>query len=128
MLQREGVLISRNGVGTYINSISATIENPLNRLQSLGEMIKNVGYKESQADVKTYILEAEPEWKEKLRIDEKVVVMERTRTADDNKVAIYYNIFPMSIAGSHLEENFSGAIFDLLENKLDIKISYSMQH
>ena len=126
MLQREGVLISRNGVGTYINSISATIENPLNRLQSLGEMIKNAGYKESQSDVKTYIRDAESEWKEKLQIDEKVVVMERTRTADGQKVAFYYNILPISIARFQPEENFSGAIFDFLENKLDIKIAYSI--
>ena len=126
MLQREGVLISRNGVGTYVNERSAIIENPLSKLQSLGEMIKNAGYKESESNVVIYTREPEPEWKEKLQTDEEVVVMERIRTADGNDVAFYYNILPGSIAGAHFDTGFSGAIFNFLEKNIGIKIVYSI--
>ncbi|MFD2333531.1 GntR family transcriptional regulator [Cohnella sp. GCM10020058] len=126
MLQREGTLISKNGVGTYVNERSPFISNPLNKLRSLGEMIKNVGYKESETGVKVYGQDAESDWQEKLQTEGPVVVLERTRTADDQKVAFYYNIFPQHIAGDHFAEGFSGAIFDFLRSKLGIRISYAM--
>lgn len=126
MLQREGMLISLNGVGTYVNERPAVIENPLNKLQSVGEMIKNAGYQDSETNVKIYTLDAEAEWKEKLQTDEKVLVMERTRTADGNKVAFYYNILPESIVGSQLNESFSGSIFTFLQKHSGIGVAYSI--
>lgn len=83
MLQKEGKILSKNGVGTYIHTHSPMIENPLNKLQSLGEMIKNAGYLESEANVDTYHREPDDDWKEKLGTDGPVVVVERTRTADN---------------------------------------------
>ncbi|MBB6671945.1 GntR family transcriptional regulator [Cohnella nanjingensis] len=126
MLQREGTLISKNGVGTYVNERPSSILNPLNKLRSLGEMIKSVGYQESETDVKIYTREAEPEWLEKLGTADPVVVLERIRTADDQKVAFYYNIFPREIAADHFEAGFSGAIFDFLRSALGIRIAYAM--
>lgn len=126
MLQREGVLVSKNGVGTYVNSKTSIIENPLSKLQSLGEMIKNAGFKDSESDIRIYLREAELEWKEKLSIDEKVLVLERTRTADGSKVAFYYNVIPMSISRDKFEHGFSGGILDFLERNLGIKVAYSI--
>lgn len=128
MLQREGILISKNGVGTYVNNSPEFIIHPLSKLQSLGQMIKNEGYNESEADVQIYTKIPEKEWKEKLTLEENelVTVLERTRTADDKKVAFYYNIFPQNLADELFHEGFSGAIFDSLENIVDIKISYAI--
>lgn len=126
MLQREGVLISKNGVGTYVNERPSAIMNQLNKLSSLGAMIKKVGFKESEANVHVYERDPDPEWQEKLQTEEPVVVLERTRTADDQKVAFYYNIFPRHIAGAHFENGFSGAIFDFLHAKLGIRVSHAL--
>ncbi|WP_165972195.1 GntR family transcriptional regulator [Paenibacillus piri] len=126
MLQREKVLISKNGVGTYVNSRPDFIMNPLSRLQSLGQMIKNEGYVESESNVKIYTREPEEAWKQQLLTDEPVVILERSRTADGNKVAFYYNIFPQSLAANHFEQGFSGAIFDFLKNKMGIGIAYAV--
>jgi len=126
MLQREGVLISKNGVGTYVNGRLSVIENPLSKLQSLGEMIKNAGYKESESNVRIIRQKAELDWQEKLCTDEDMIVVERIRTADGQKVAFYYNIIPVSIVGDCLKEGFSGAIFDLFTNRLGIKITYAI--
>lgn len=126
MLQREGTLISKNGVGTYVNERPSFILNPLNKLRSLGEMIKSVGYKENETDVKIYTKEPEQEWSEKLGTEEPVVILERIRTADDQKVALYYNIFSKEIAADHFSDGFSGAIFDFLREKMGIHISYAL--
>lgn len=128
MLQREGVLLSKNGVGTYVNNRPDFIIHPLSKLQSLGEMIKNVGYQESESDVRIYQKVPEKEWNDKLLLQEKeqVTVLERTRTADGNKVAFYYNIFPQSMVKDYLSEGFSGAIFDFLKQKVGVNISYAI--
>lgn len=126
MLQREGVLISKNGVGTYVNSRLSVIENPLSKLQSLGEMIKNAGYTESETNIMIYRKEAALDWTAKLCTEEDMIVMERIRTADGQKVAFYYNIIPASIVGDSLNEGFSGAIFDFFINRLGIKIAYAV--
>ncbi|GAA3409389.1 GntR family transcriptional regulator [Paenibacillus hodogayensis] len=126
MLQREKVLISRNGVGTYVSSQTDFILNPLNKLQSLGQMIKNGGYVVSETDVRQYTREPEDDWKALLNIEEPVVVLERSRTADSRKVAFYYNIFPQSLAADHFSDGFSGAIFDYLRSRMGISISYAI--
>lgn len=126
MLQREKILISRNGVGTYVNNRSDFIINPLSKLQSVGQMIKNRGYTESELDIKIYTREPEEDWKTQLQIDEPVVVLERSRTANGDKVAFYYNIFPQSLVTGHFAGEFSGAIFDFLKNKMGINISYAI--
>ncbi|MGQ7886071.1 GntR family transcriptional regulator [Paenibacillus sp. WC2504] len=128
MLQREKVLISRNGVGTYVNNRPDFIINPLSKLQSVGQMIKNEGYIESELDIKIYTREPEEDWKKQLQIDdeEKVVILERSRTANGKKVAFYYNIFPQSLVAGHFEGEFSGAIFDFLKSKMGINIAYAI--
>ncbi|MEC0229462.1 GntR family transcriptional regulator [Paenibacillus alba] len=126
MLQREKVLISKNGVGTYVNTRSEFIIHPLSKLQSVGQMIKNQGFLESESDIKLYTREPEEDWKKQLLIDEPVVILERSRTANGNKVAFYYNIFPQSLVQDHLDGEFSGAIFDFLQSKMGIHIAYAM--
>jgi Transcriptional regulators len=123
MLQKEGMIVSKNGVGTYVNEKTAVIENPLNKLDSLGEMIKNAGYSQSEAGVIIYRQDPLPEWKQKLEIDEPVVILERTRTADGQSVAFYYNIFPVSIVGNHLDMEFKDSVFHFLETKMGIYVS-----
>ncbi|NBD23304.1 GntR family transcriptional regulator [Paenibacillus glycinis] len=126
MLQREKTLISRNGVGTYVNSRSDVILNPLSKLQSVGQMIKNGGFMESELDIRIYTRESEEEWAEKLQTGENVVILERSRTADGNKVAFYYNIFPQSLVAGHIDGEFTGAIFDFLRNKIGIQVAYAI--
>lgn len=129
MLQREGILISKNGVGTYVNQKSEYILHPLSKLQSLGEMIKNVGYQESETDVVVYQAEATDEWREKLQLQlgEQVTVLERIRMANGHKVAFYYNVFPEKIIQqAKIDEKFSGAIFEFLEQQLHISITYAL--
>lgn len=125
MLQKEGLLISKNGVGTYVNNKLNHIENPLNKLQSTGQMIRNVGYEAGETDIKIYQMNPEEEWKIKLRLEEteQVTILERTRTADGNKVAFYYNIFPQNMIGDLFIDGFSGAIFDVLEKEANVKIT-----
>lgn len=126
ILQKEGLLTSRNGVGTYVNKRPALITNSLNRLKSMGEMIRDAGLKESEADIRIYRMQPEPDWAEKLQTDGDVVVLERTRTADGQKVAFYYNILPADIGAPLCGSNFTGGIMRYMEEKLGIRIAYAL--
>ncbi|ADU27734.1 transcriptional regulator, GntR family [Ethanoligenens harbinense YUAN-3] len=126
ILQRDNVLTSFNGVGTYINEKYGLINNSLNRLKSLGQMIKDAGYQESECDIRRYSMAPENEWANKLQIDEDVFVMERTRTADSQKIAFYYNIFPASLVGDAIGDDFSGGILNFLEKELGIRVTYAI--
>jgi len=126
MLQREKALVSKNGVGTYVNNRSDFIINPLSKLQSVGQMIRNRGFTESELDIKIYTRDPEEDWKKQLQIDEPVIILERSRTADGNKVAFYYNIFPQSLVTGQIDGEFSGAIFDFLKNRMGINIAYAI--
>jgi GntR family transcriptional regulator len=125
MLQKERIIISLNGVGTFINDRRAAIENPLNQLKSLGEMIRSAGFQESETDVKVYEQHPVTEWAEKLQTSDQVMVIERTRIADQIKVAFYYNIIPATIAGDNIKA-FRDSIFDFLENQAGIRISHCL--
>jgi len=124
MLQKERVITSLNGAGTFINDQAAIIENPLNQLKSLGEMIHSAGLQESEIGVKIYKQQSEPEWAEKLETSGQVVVIERTRIAGDIKVAFYYNIIPEAIAGEEVAKNFHDSVFAFLEARNGIRISH----
>ena len=97
MLQREGTLISKNGVGTYVNERPSFILNPLNKLRSLGEMIKSVGYKENKTDVKIYTKEPEQEWSEKLGTRDPVVILERIDPAMTRRSPSTIIFFPRKL-------------------------------
>ncbi|MBC2582083.1 GntR family transcriptional regulator [Clostridium sp. DJ247] len=126
LLQRQGVLISKNGVGTYVNKNRKVINSSLNILQSTGAMINNSGMVASQGDMSIYERNIIEEWKEKLNCDENVIVIERTRKNEDINLAYTFNIFPKSIAGSSFVEGINGSLLSFLRDKMNINIRYSL--
>ena len=79
LLQRQGILISKNGDGTYVKKNTGIINSSMNILQSTGTMIKNSGLMVSQSNMIVYKKDILDEWREKLNCDENVVVVERIR-------------------------------------------------
>lgn len=126
LLQRQGVLISKNGDGTYVNKNIGVISSSLNVLQSTNAMISNSGMTTSQAEMYIYERSGTEEWKQKLNCDEDVVVIERIRKNNDINLAYTFNIFSQSIAKNYFAEGITGSLLSFLEDKMDIKISYAL--
>lgn len=126
LLQRQGTLISKNGVGTYVNKNRGVINSSLNMLQSTNAMINNSGIAASQADINIYERDIIEEWKQKLNCDENVVVIERTRKNEDINLAYTFNIFPKGIAGDFFTEGIFGSLLSFLQDNMNINISYSL--
>ena len=127
LLQNEGILTTRNGAGTFLRDTTRQINNPLNALVSLGTMIEDAGYAAGQITLENFHDAAEPEWAESLRLkpEENVVVFKRIRTADEQPVALAWNIFPERIVGDKLDGGVSGGIFLHLEKTCNVHIVFA---
>lgn len=126
LLQRQGILISKNGDGTYVNKNTEIINSSINILQSTEAMIRNSGLTVSQSDMTVYERKMTDEWMEKLKNGEDAVVIERLRKNEDKNLAYTFNIIPKNIAGDFFKEGIKGSLLHVLEEKLNIKISYAL--
>ncbi len=127
LLQKEGVLTTRNGAGTFLRDTSRQINNPLNALVSMGAMIEDAGYTAGQVIAESFHDAPEKEWAESLRLQpgEKVVVMKRLRTADKQPVALAWNIFPERIVGNKLDAGIENSIFSHLQKTCNVHVVFA---
>ena len=103
------------------------MENPLLTLSSIGQMIENAGYE--AGSVFYGISHETPDlvMADKLQLSpqDKIVVMNRERTANGVPVVFSYNVFPEKLVGNIFDEGLKGSIIKLLEDSYDVKIAYS---
>jgi len=126
ILQIQGFLDSRNGIGTYVKKYNEVFKSSLNILQSTEEMISHSGIQATQADMKVYKRKSLPEWQEKLKDSGKdVTIIERIRRSDDLDVAYTFNVFSQAISGNHFDEGLSGSLLHFLKDRLGIAIQYT---
>ncbi|AJY75595.1 GntR family transcriptional regulator [Paenibacillus beijingensis] len=124
-LQSEGKLFVKHGSGTYITRPLPTIPSSLDRLYSIGDMIRTAGLQEDEQLEYIVTQLCPPEIAERmgLKQGEEIVVLERTRMADGEAVAHSINYMPQAIAGAIIENgSFSGSLFNHLEEKAGIRI------
>lgn len=126
LLQRQGILISKNGDGTYVNKNTGIINSSVNILQSTGTMIRNSGITVLQSDLTIYKRDMLEEWRNKLNCDEEAVVIERMRKSEDKNLAYTFNVIPQSIARDFFDEGITDSLLKILEDKMNIKISYAL--
>ena len=126
LLQRQGILISKNGDGTYVNKNTGIINSSVNILQSTGTMIRNSGITVLQSDLTIYKRDMLEEWRNKLNCDEEAVVIERVRKSEDKNLAYTFNVIPKSIARDFFDEGITDSLLKILEDKMNIKISYAL--
>ncbi len=127
ILQQKGIIDKRHGSGTYVKENKKKMENPLLTLSSIGQMIENAGYE--AGSVFYGISHETPDlvMAEKLGLDakEKIVVMNRERTANGVPVVFSYNVFPEKLVGDMFDNGLKGSIIKCLEEGCHVKISYS---
>lgn len=129
LLQRDGILISKNGIGTYVSENAPLImENFLNNLISIGDLIKSFGFEDTQSHMRVYKSSPRNEWREKLNLGERegVTIIERLREANGVGISYSYHIFPESIAQDRFDENFKGSLIKYLKEVMNIEIAYSL--
>ncbi|MDP4098131.1 GntR family transcriptional regulator [Paenibacillus sp. P96] len=125
-LESEGKLLVKHGSGTFITRPLPAIPSSLDRLYSIGDMIRSAGLQEDEQLEYIKRLDscphdiAEPM---ELRRQDPVIVLERTRTANGEAVAHSINYMPEQIAEAILVDgSFAGSLFQNLEYKAGVRI------
>lgn len=125
-LETEGKLLVKHGSGTFATCPLPSIPSSLDRLYSIGDMIRSAGLREGeQLESIKRMPVCPPEIAERMRFSENepMIVLERTRTADGEAVAHSINWMPETLAGSILDDgSFSGSLFQSLELKAGVRI------
>ena len=125
-LEKEGKLYVKHGSGTFVVPPLPNIESNIQKLESIGEMIKSAGLKEDERHEKTEFIPCEKDMCEILKISKgaKVVKLERYRIADDEAISFSINFMPYDLVGKAFETHeFSGSLFRFLKINCDIEIT-----
>lgn len=126
LLDQEGRLIVKHGVGTFVLNPLPFIPNRVENLDSITSMIQAAGLQEGEQKEKVKAEPCQPEWKDALQLaeNEPVIVIERIRTADGEPVVVSKNIIPQKIVGDDmLNRETIGSLFKFLEEECQIYIT-----
>ena len=127
ILQQKGMIEKRHGSGTYVTENKKVMENPLLLLTSVGTMIKDAGYQAGSVFRSTTHELPTGHIQRKMGLvgDEKIVVVNRARTADGQPVAFSYNVFPQKLVGDIFDGGLSGSILKMLSDDCGLKVTYA---
>lgn len=127
ILQQKGMIDKRHGSGTYVKENKQRLENQILFLSSTGQMIESAGYYAGSVFYGVSHETPDLVFAEKLKLSgqDKIVVMNRERTANGVPVVFSYNVFPEKLVGSMFDEGLNGSIFQLLEEQCGVRIAYA---
>jgi len=128
-LVERGMLIRRQGIGTFVASQTPFIDYGLEILESLDSLGKRTGIETEVRDLKIIgkTLDAETAM-QYFFIDEEVDVLEISRiiAIKGQIVAYLIDIVPSEfLSTTEVETSIHGSIYDLLAQKKEIQLSYS---
>ncbi len=127
ILQQKGMIEKRHGSGNYIIENKRAIENPLIYLDSVGKMIQEAGYVIGSNFYGAAHELPDEYLRQRMQLvsHEKVVIVNRERTADQEAVVFSYNIFPEKLVGNIFDADLQGSIFKIIEEECNIFACYS---
>lgn len=129
VFQKEGILRTVNGAGTYLCDTSCHLSNTVNELIGTGMLIRLSGHREGAEIMHIEQTAPKKEWLDLFHLEEnqQIVIIKRVRTADGNPVAMAWNIFPDRYVDYQeiREQGFGESIFSYLEQKKKVHISHA---
>lgn len=128
ILENEGYLIRRQGIGTFITYSDPIIKGGIERLKGISEFIREKGYVPESILEKFFLTECDESLAESLMINcnEKVAFIETIKTASGTPVSSCTDIIPVKFLSRPVEtEDLKEPIFDYLQKKHDIKIAFA---
>lgn len=116
-LSNEGLLIKKQGKGTYVNKCK--LKNKLEHLKSFTETCNAEGLTSKSKTIITDIIIPSDEQKELLQLEEgdKVLYMRRLRYADNEPIMYEDDYFPYNKYAFLIEEALESSLFELLRSR-----------
>lgn len=128
-LEIDGYIVRKHGVGTFITSNTPKFSSGLEKLDSMTELIKTQGLEPGTINMKVKEDRASDLVAGHLQIkeEEKVSIIERVRTADNQPFAFDILVFsPKAIDVLFQTNNLPESIFNYLESEKNISLAHSL--
>jgi GntR family transcriptional regulator len=129
LLEEERVIRAKHGSGRYLLSLPEDLEFEITRLQSVTEMLGAFGIPVSTRVLGVKKVSADPEiaWQLQIEETEPLIAIERVRYAHDQPVIYSIDMIRENLIGSSWQEHdFSGSLVQVLEDKFNIFLDYSI--
>lgn len=128
-LAREGRLIRRQGIGTFV--ADPIIERQLTRLTTLSEEMQRLGYTGLHSRILAWrILRSSPPVAKLLGIESKdpILRIRRVRYTGDVPIAVQTIYFPEHLVpGLESQDSEKGSLYQILEGRLHQRIEWARQ-
>jgi GntR family transcriptional regulator len=129
-LELEGLIYCRHGVGTFVNPSNVNrLETGLEVLESIERLANRIGLETSMGAARIDERPATPVEVSRLGLETQssVLAIERAIRVDHRPVAYLRDILPAGYLTRHdLDEAFHGSVLDLLINRGQPLLSYSL--
>jgi GntR family transcriptional regulator len=129
ILEEEGVIVRRHGVGTFIREEVRLMRNPLEVNFGVSEIIESIGLRPGTSELQIVRDKADSSISEKLKIDKgsSIVILKRVRTADGKPIVYSTDILPETTLGKvNIPESFRGSLYKYLEKRYGQKVDYGV--
>lgn len=129
ILEEEGVIVRRHGIGTFIREEVRLARNPLEVNFGVSEIIESMGLRAGTTELQIVRDKANSSLSERLKIDKgsSIVIMKRVRTADEKPIVYSTDILPETTLGKvNIPASFRGSLYKFLERKCGQKVDYSV--
>lgn len=127
ILEEEGVIVRRHGIGTFIREQVRLMRNPLEVNFGVSEIIESMGLRAGTTELQIVRDKANSSISERLKIDKgsSIVILKRVRTADEKPIVYSTDILPETTLGKvNITESFRGSLYQFLERKCGQKVDY----
>lgn len=128
VLEQEGVVYSRHGVGTFVVNKPKGFSMNMTALSSISDIIRNHGYKAGTQPPKIYTVKADDDLADKMDIKagEEILCVERVRTADGMPVILVKDyIFGIPGGEEEYTEKYEESLFAFLQKNYQIEVAYA---
>lgn len=129
ILEEEGVIIRRHGIGTFVREEFYLVRSPLEINFGVTEIIQTMGFVAGTTGFKIVRDRANSSISERLKIDTRspIVILKRVRTANEKPVVYTIDIIPEAILGKIvISKTFRGSLYRFLEEKYEQKPDYGI--
>ena len=128
-LEHEGIVIRRQGDGTYANSHVIGINTRIDEIIEYKELVRKSGYKASTVQLEVINELASEEIAQKLSIDHHspLLVSKNILFADENPAIYVEDKIPIDfIKEEYDQQELKDSVFDFLENRCYARVSYTI--
>lgn len=124
-LVQEGLLDCRHGKGYFVLSREAVIHKPITQLQSVTELMADMGYTVSNRVLRVREEMPTPQVRRALQLEEgqTVVQLERVRSSRDEPLIYSIDIFPrIFVPGLLQEQDWAGSLLTMFDERWQVHV------